>query len=166
MPYRLTITLPDKKLKTIINRAFLYVEQPSLKAIQTYGRQAMTALKDAMIPEETFTERMWQNFTSSINPISILRSKFSNPSANVFMFALHGNRDNDGGQAVFFSEKPIMSESIPDGRIQEYHVTEFVASNCELKGFQGRWHYYQRAWGSLQMLVSLAFCINTLFRCT
>ena len=63
MPYRLTITLPDKKLKTIINRAFLYVEQPSLKAIQTYGRQAMTVLKDAMLPEETLSGRMWQNFT-------------------------------------------------------------------------------------------------------
>lgn len=130
LPYRLTITLPDKKLKTLINRAFLYVEQPSMKAIQTHGQQAFTALKDSMIPEETFSGRLWQNFKSNI------RSSLYTPSANPFMFALYGNRDNDGGQAVFFAEKPIRSEFIPDGTSQEYHVTQFVVSNCSLQSFK------------------------------
>lgn len=114
---------PGSRDRIVINRGFLYIEQPSHESIQASGQKAFTALADDAFGPETFAQRIWEGLPSF--------RMFTKPPPrkNVPMYVTYAQ----AGTVVLFASRPIATEVLKKDESRFYDISAMVATSCKVK---------------------------------
>lgn len=129
-----TVTVPDREYgvvinlgpseKLMINRLFLYVEQPTADAVGKYGEKAFTAIPDSRFAKSTVAGRLWQTFKEGL-------AGAEPPLISVF--AEYNETGDNGGQVALYSKKEIRIMHLDGRATKRYTNEELIATDANIQ---------------------------------